>query len=117
MAKILLVDDTTLSRNILKRILGPEYEYAEASDGASALEQYFLVKPDLVILDLTMPGMRGEEVLEKLRQLDPGSKVIVASADIQKFTRQAVLDLGALAFVNKPFDEEEVRAAVRDALG
>ena len=68
MAKILIVDDSGMSRRILRRILGPEeHQLLEAHDGMTALEQYGLHRPDLVLLDLTMSGMHGLEVLEKLQ--------------------------------------------------
>ena len=115
--KILVVDDSALSRRTLRRILeSANYEVVEADDGMTALEMYFLEKPDLVLLDLVMKGMYGLEVLAKLREMDPKALVIVATADIQSSTRTMVNEAGALAFVNKPFLPEEVVAAVEAAL-
>ena len=115
--KILVVDDSALSRRTLRRILeSANYEVVEADDGMTALEMYFLEKPDLVLLDLVMKGMYGLEVLAKLREMDPKALVIVATADIQSSTRTMVNEAGALAFVNKPFVPEEVVAAVEAAL-
>lgn len=115
--KILVVDDSALSRRTLRRILeSANYEVVEADDGMTALETYFLEKPDLVLLDLVMKGMYGLEVLAKLREMDPKAMVIVATADIQSSTRTMVNEAGALAFVNKPFVPEEVVAAVEAAL-
>jgi two-component system, chemotaxis family, chemotaxis protein CheY len=115
--KILIVDDSALSRRTLRRILEPAgYEVMEADDGMTALEVYFLEKPDLVLLDLVMKGMYGLDVLVKLREMDSKAVVVVASADIQKSTRQMVDEAGALGFVNKPFVAEQVIAAVEAAL-
>jgi two-component system chemotaxis response regulator CheY len=114
--KLLLIDDSTLSRNILKRALGAEHQYVEAGDGMRGLELYFIEKPDLVFLDLTMPGMNGMEILEQLRQMDANARVIVGTADIQSVTRQMASNLGAAAFLNKPFTEDSVQEAVRQAL-
>lgn len=115
--KILIVDDSTLSRRTLRRILEPAgYEIAEADDGMTALEVYFLDRPDLVLLDLVMKGMYGLDVLVKLREMDPGAPVVVASADIQSSTRQMVNEAGALGFIHKPFVSEQVLAAVESAL-
>jgi two-component system chemotaxis response regulator CheY len=117
MAKILIVDDSNLSRRILRNILEPAaHQVSEAADGISGLEQYFLDKPDLVLLDLTMTGMHGLEVLAKLREMDPRARVLVASADIQTQTRELVLAGGAVGFVNKPFVGEHVLEAVTRAL-
>src|SRR5690606_19593297 len=70
MAKILVVDDSALSRRISRQILeGANHEVVEAADGIAALERYFLEHPDLVMLDITMKGMSGFEVLQKLREL------------------------------------------------
>lgn len=116
-SKILVVDDSSLSRRTLRRILeSADYEVIEASDGMSALEMYFLEKPDLVLLDLVMKGMYGLEVLTKLREMDADAQVVVASADIQSSTRQMVEDAGALAFINKPFVSEHVITVITAVL-
>jgi two-component system chemotaxis response regulator CheY len=115
--KILIVDDSALSRRTMRRILEPAgYEVVEADDGMTALEVYFLEKPNLVLLDLVMKGMYGLDVLVKLREMDPKALVIVASADIQSSTHKMVDEAGALAFIHKPFVSEQVLAAVDTAL-
>jgi two-component system chemotaxis response regulator CheY len=117
MAKILLVDDSNLSRRILRRILEPDgHAIFEAADGMAALERYFLDSPDLVLLDMTMSGMHGLDVLSKLREIDPRARVIVATADIQSSTRALVEEGGGAGFVSKPFVEEQVRSAVNAVL-
>ncbi len=116
-AKILIVDDSALSRRTLRRILETAgYDVVEADDGMTALEVYFLEKPNLVLLDLVMKGMYGLDVLVKLREMDPNALVVVASADVQSSTRKMVDEAGALAFINKPFTSEPVIAAVEAAL-
>jgi two-component system chemotaxis response regulator CheY len=115
--KILIVDDSALSRRTLRRILESSgYDVVEADDGMTALELYFLEKPNLVLLDLVMKGMYGLDVLVKLREMDPNALVVVSSADIQSSTRKLVDEAGALAFINKPFMSEQVNAAVEAAL-
>ena len=117
MAKILIVDDSSMSRRMLKTILQNEgHQVVEAKDGISALELYFLDKPDLVMLDLVMDGMYGLEVLAKLLQMDSSVRVIIASADIQKWTREEAITAGAKAFVNKPFVSANVLEAVNRVL-
>jgi two-component system chemotaxis response regulator CheY len=116
-AKILIVDDSSLARRTSRRILeqiGLTVE--EATGGAQALEQFFLNRPDLVLLDMVMTGMYGLDVLTKLRELDPSAKVIVATADVQKSTREQVKAAGAVAFVNKPLDAAEVKAVIAKVL-
>ncbi len=117
MAKILVVDDSSMSRRTLRKILEPEgHEIIEAEEGIIALERYFLERPDLVFLDLTMTGMYGIDVLNKLRELDPQALVIVASADIQSSTHDLVQASGASAFVNKPFTSDKILRVVRQVL-
>jgi two-component system chemotaxis response regulator CheY len=116
--KIMVVDDSALSRRTLRRILeGAGYSVVEAEEGMAALELYFIEKPDLVLLDLVMKGMYGLDVLAKLRELDAGARVIVASADIQTSTRALVEEAGATDFINKPFSAENVLGAVNTVFG
>ena len=108
-AKILVVDDSGLARRLIRRILEElGHEVEDVSDGAQALERYLLNHHDAVVLDLLMHGMYGVEVLQKLRQLNPNLPVIVASADIQRTTRDQVKDGGAAAMVNKPITKEQM---------
>jgi two-component system chemotaxis response regulator CheY len=115
--KILIVDDSAISRKTLKRILEADgHTVLEANDGIAAIELFFIEKPDLVLLDLVMTGMYGLDVLAKLREIDPAVRVVIASADIQASTREMAGEAGAIGFVNKPFTQAEVAAAVRSAL-
>lgn len=117
-AQILIVDDSGLARRNTRRILETAgYEVLEAEDGMTALEQYFVQKPAVVVLDLVMRGMYGLEVLAKLKEMDPKACVIVVSADIQTSSRDLVTEAGATAFLNKPVQAEELLHAVRTALG
>jgi len=115
--KVLVVDDSALSRRTLRQILEPAgYEVAEAEDGLSALERYFLDKPDIVLLDLVMKGMYGLDVLTKLRELDADAKVVIVSADIQTSSHELVEAAGARAFVNKPFDRADILSTLASVL-
>ncbi len=117
MAKILVVDDSGLSRRILRRILeSGGHSVQEAEDGLRALEQYYLERPDVVMLDMTMSGMHGLDVLAQLRQIDPSAAVIVATADIQESSRELAAVGGARAFLTKPFSSEEVLGVVNSVL-
>ena len=108
-AKILVVDDSGLARRLIRKILEElGHEVEDVSDGAQALERYLLNHHDAVVLDLLMHGMYGVEVLQKLKQLNPDLPVIVASADIQRTTRDQVKDGGAAAMINKPVTKEQM---------
>jgi two-component system chemotaxis response regulator CheY len=116
-AKILVVDDSGLARRLIRKILEElEYEVEDVSDGAQALERYLLNHHDAVILDLLMHGMYGVDVLLKLKQLNPNLPVIIASADIQKATREQVKESGAAAMINKPVTKEQLAEVLGIAL-
>jgi two-component system, chemotaxis family, chemotaxis protein CheY len=115
-AKILIVDDSGLARRMMRQLLEElGHTVEEASDGAQALERYVLNRHDLVLLDMVMHGMYGLEVLEKFQELNPKLPVIIATADIQKCTREEVKAAGAVALVNKPLKKEEL-LSVLDAV-
>jgi two-component system chemotaxis response regulator CheY len=116
-AKILIVDDSGLARRRARTILeAAGFDVSEAEDGISALERYFVTKPDLVLLDLVMKGMYGLDVLAKLREMDPHARIIVISADVQTSSHTMVTEAGAAAFMVKPFDADEMVATVQSTL-
>jgi two-component system chemotaxis response regulator CheY len=115
--KLLLVDDSGLARRGMRAIFERAgFDIVEAEDGMTALERYFLEKPDVVILDLVMKGMYGLDVLTKLRELDPGARVVVVSADVQQSSQELAEAAGAVAFINKPIDAQQVVSLVRGVL-
>lgn len=89
----------------------------DAEDGMTALERYFVEKPDVVLLDLVMKGMYGLDVLAKLREMNPDVRVIVISADVQTSSQDMVAAGGAAGFLNKPAKPADIIAAVQKALG
>ena len=116
-ARVLVVDDSGLARRNSRRILeAAGYEVVEAEDGLGALERYFVERPDVVLLDLVMKGMYGLDVLSKLRQIDASARVIIVTADIQNSSRDLVSEAGAVAFVTKPINPDELVTAVNDAV-
>ncbi len=116
-AKILMVDDSALARRSLRQFLeSAGYTVAEAQDGLTALERYFLEKPDLVLLDLVMKGMNGLDVLQKLLEMDSSVRVLVISADVQDSSREMAEAAGAAGFLNKPVDRTALLHAVAKAL-
>ena len=116
-AKILIVDDSGLARRRARTILeAAGFDVSEAEDGISALERYFVTRPDLVLLDLVMKGMYGLDVLTKLREMDPQARIIVVSADVQTSSHELVAEAGAAAFMVKPFDADEMVATIQSTL-
>lgn len=116
-ARILVVDDSGLARRRARAILeAAGYEVLEAEDGMSALERYFVSRPDVVVLDLVMKGMYGLDVLTKLREMDRSVKVIVVSADVQTSSQQLVSNAGASGFLVKPLEADEILPLLRTTL-
>src|SRR6185295_8933784 len=97
-------------------VYGMPRSVLEAEDGMSALERYFVSRPDVVVLDLVMKGMYGLDVLAKLREMDGTAKVIVVSADVQTSSQQLVSDAGASGFLVKPLEAEQILPLIRSTL-
>jgi len=117
MARILVIDDSAMSRKMLRSILERAgHQIFDAADGMCGIEAYFLEKPELVTLDLTMSGISGMVVLEKLTAMDSTAKIIVASADIQTSSRELAMKGGACGFISKPFLAETVLTEVERVL-
>jgi two-component system chemotaxis response regulator CheY len=116
-SKVLVVDDSGLARRSSRRILETAgYTVVEAEDGMSALERYFVERPDVVMLDLVMKGMYGLDVLARLREMDPAVRVIVLSADVQTSSRDMVEAAGATGFLTKPVDGPQLLELLTAAL-
>lgn len=116
--KILLVDDAKFMRMMLREILRDAgYEVvAEANNAKEAIKIYQEVKPDLVTMDIIMPGMSGLEAAREIIKLDPKAKIIMVSAMGQQELVKESLDAGASDFVVKPFVLDEVLEKVRKVL-
>jgi len=117
-AKILVVDDDPINIRNAVRILKEDYKVSYATSGEKALEIIVKDIPDLVLLDLHMPGLNGFEVLERLKNDDAlkDIPVIFLTADSNQETEVKGLEAGALDFIAKPFMDEIVRKRVRNIL-
>jgi len=118
MGKVLLVDDSELTRYLLGQILisGGHEVVGEASDGVEALQKVRETNPDVVILDVIMPKMRGPETLEEIRKISPSTRVIICSGDHQEYTIRDVVKKGAAGFIIKPFKKEAVLQEINSVL-
>lgn len=110
MKKVLIVDDSKTSRKILKNIFEENgYEVVgEAVNGQNGLDKYQELHPDLVTLDITMPVMDGIETLTKLKEINPGVKVVMITAAGQKNKMVEAVRLGAEEFVTKPYETSRI---------
>ncbi|MBS4178040.1 response regulator [Lederbergia citrea] len=115
--KILIVDDQFGIRVLLNEILQKEgYQIFQAANGLQALAITKDHAPDLVLLDMKIPGMDGLEILEKMKKINADIRVIIMTAYGELAMIEAAKSLGALAHFSKPFDIEEIRRAVREFL-
>ena len=120
MAKnIRICDDAAFMRMMIKDILTKNgYNVAgEAENGAKAVEKYAEVKPDLVLMDITMPEMDGIQALKKIKSSDPAAMVIMCSAMGQQAMVIEAIQAGAKDFIVKPFQAERVLEAVKKVVG
>jgi len=120
MAKsILICDDAAFMRMMIKDVLSKNgYIIAgEAENGAKAIEKYNETKPDLVMMDITMPEMNGIDALKKIKANDPNANVIMCSAMGQQAMVIESIQAGAKDFIVKPFQGERVLEAVKKVIG
>lgn len=116
MAKILVIDDEPSIVKLVTAYLKPEgYEVFTASDGPSGLKAARSFKPDLVILDIMLPGMDGIELLSRLRR-ESEAYVILLTAKTEETDKIVGLSVGADDYVTKPFSPRELTARVKAAL-
>ncbi|HEU4438680.1 MAG TPA: sigma-54 dependent transcriptional regulator [Methylomirabilota bacterium] len=117
MTRILVVDDETAIRSLLGAILQNKgYEVATAEDGAAALQQVARERPDVILLDLSMPRLSGLEALPEIKRLDPDVPVIICTAHADLATAVQAMKLGAYDYLTKPFDVELLALTVSRAV-
>ncbi len=116
MKKILIVDDEISVRDSLRMIFKKDFQVIAATNGQEALEKVEAEEPDLILLDILMPGIDGVEVLRKVREAHPSIPAIMVTATKTVRTAVEAMKLGAYDYVTKPFDVEELRLIVGRAL-
>jgi DNA-binding response OmpR family regulator len=109
---ILICEDDTNLRTLVRLALGDGYRYYEAPDGPSGLELARRIHPDMIVLDLMLPGRSGLDVLAALRADDELAKTPVIVMSAWSHSNEAAVQAGADRFVPKPFDPDELRDAV-----
>lgn len=117
--KILIVDDAAFMRMMIKDSLSKNgyTNLIEAQDGQKAFETYQIERPELVIMDITMPNMDGIQALQAIRSFDNSAKVVMCSAMGQESMVVEALKFGALDFIVKPFKPDRILQTVRRVLG
>lgn len=118
MPTIMVVDDAAFMRMRCAKLLQENgYRVIEAENGAQAVQRYRDIRPDGVLMDITMPEMDGLEALAAIRRLDPSAKVAMVTAMGQQSIVIEALKAGARDFVVKPFQSDRVLAAVKRLVG
>lgn len=114
-AQVLLVDDSAMSRRITLRALPREWDtrLVELDNGAAAIDTCCREAVDLMLLDLTMPGLSGFDVLRRLNERGALPPVVVISADAQAKAEEQARSLGARAFLRKPLDADALGDTLR----
>jgi len=111
--KVLIVDDNSGTREVLAIILkklGHEV-VGEAEDGKSALKAFLELRPEVVLLDIIMPGISGIVVLEEMRRIAPAARIIMLTAVDQDEVTRELESKGAAATIFKPFSHEDLKEA------
>jgi two-component system chemotaxis response regulator CheY len=122
MIQILVVDDSNLMRRYVGRTLemtGIDLCIREAANGREAMEKAREVRPDLIITDLNMPEMNGEELISRVAH-DPGLvgiPILVLSADHSAGKPEGLIEVGAVAYLTKPVAPEDLRVRLLEMMG
>jgi CheY-like chemotaxis protein len=119
-AKVLVCDNEEVLRALVRAALAPEgYDIVEAKDGDESVELARSVDPDLIVLDMMMPGRTGLEVLEELRGEERFAEtpVVMLTARTQEADRESASTAGADRFLPKPFSPVELASVVEELLG
>ena len=115
--KLLIVDDQKGIRRLMTEVFSEYgYEIESCASGMAALAAIPTFKPDLIIMDVKMPGMNGIEVLKKLRETDKESRVILMTAYGDQHYMAQAEDLGVAKFIIKPFDLNDLKIQVEEIL-
>ena len=113
--KILVCDDSTLMRRMVRDLLEKEHEIFEAKNGRAAVEMYDEHEPDLVFMDIVMPEITGMEALGTIVGKHPNAFVVMLSSIGTKENLKAAIDGGAADFIQKPVKPEVILGAVAKA--
>lgn len=119
MAKILIVDDAAFMRKVIRDMLSKNgySDFYEAVDGKDAVDKYFEIHPDLVLMDITMPNMNGLEALKAIRSKDAQANIVMCSAMGQEAMVLEAVQAGIKDFIVKPFKEDRLIKTVNNILG
>lgn len=112
--KYLVVDDSKIARKMtiknLKLLITENCEVIEASNGQEAIDLYKEHNPAICFMDLTMPVVNGFDATKEINTADNNAKIIIVSADIQEFAMQKAKENGAIGFIKKPINKDNLES-------
>jgi two-component system, chemotaxis family, chemotaxis protein CheY len=116
MAKIMIVEDSNLMTAVISNFVKKEgtFELLTAKNGEEAVAKYKESKPDLVFMDIKMPGMDGLTALELIRKYDPDAKVVMCTALKETEQEEKAKKLGAKGYIRKPFSRDDIATAIKN---
>ncbi|MBN1953584.1 MAG: response regulator [Anaerolineae bacterium] len=119
-ARILYIEDEPVNRMLVQRVLAAEgYRVEEAQDGPSGLEKARQCSPDLILLDINLPGIDGYQMAEKLRAI-PGMEnipIVALTANVMEGDRERSIGAGCNGYIQKPIDVDKLPDQIRAFLG
>jgi len=117
MANVLIVDDDDAVRGILLDLLSDRYQCNTASTAEEAFQYLEIENYDAVLTDIAMPGLTGVEIMKRVQLKDLDTPVILISGKNDEQDSEALIKLGAFAYLNKPFSLDEIEFIVERAVG
>ena len=116
--KALIVDDSRLARKMLKSIIAPFFnEVFTSPSGEEGLRYFHHINPELAILDITLPGMNGLQLLSQIKTLNEDCRILMVSANSNQSIWEKAFQLGADSFIQKPFNANDIILAVKSIYG
>lgn len=118
MAKIMLADDSDAIRQVLRDIvsIGKHEVVGESVNGDETIEKFNEIEPDLLLLDLAMPKKDGLTVIKEITAIHPDAKIIIITATDNHGIINECLDAGALAYISKPFDFDNILKVISETV-
>ncbi|HWP41662.1 MAG TPA: response regulator [Blastocatellia bacterium] len=115
----LIVDDSAFARFHLKRLMDSFENFiaSEAANGNEAISEYKRLRPDIVLMDIVMPGIEGVETVKRICETDPSARVIMISSVSYREKVEEAIAAGAKWFIPKPVTTDELKRAIEGVLG
>ncbi|MCF7861690.1 response regulator [Candidatus Woesearchaeota archaeon] len=119
MTKIMVVEDSSLMISVLKNFIHKydnHIEVLDAHGGQESIDIYSREKPDLVFMDIKMPGMDGLSAMEKILANDPDAKIVLCTSLKESIHQEKAIELGAKGYIMKPFTKQDIFDAIQNNL-